>query len=98
MDLTVVDNVDEQRFEARAGDAVAGFVRYRRTPEGVVAAHTEVDDAYEGQGVGSTLVRGMLDELRARGEKVVPQCPFVRSFLSKHSQEYGDLVAGTPAS
>ena len=98
MDLTVVDNADQQRFEARAGDAVAGFVRYRLIPDGIVAVHTEVDSSFEGQGVGTTLVRGMLDELRARGAKVVPQCPFVRDFVTRHADEYGDMVVSAAGS
>ena len=46
---------------------------------------------FEGHGVGSRLVQGALDDLRARGLAVVPLCPFVAGFIDRHP-EYADLV------
>ena len=43
--------------------------------------------------VGSALVRGALDIIRARNEKVQPRCPFVSAFIRKNPQ-YRDLLAG----
>jgi hypothetical protein len=97
MDVTVVDNADRSRFEARSGQSVAGFADYRREPHAVVVVHTEVDSAFEGQGVGSTLTRGLLDELRRRGETVQPDCPFVRRYVQSHWDEYGSMVVGVKA-
>jgi predicted GNAT family acetyltransferase len=94
MDLTVVDNEQRRRFEAIDEAAVAGFMVYRRRSDAVVITHTEVDGAYEGQGVGSRLVRGGLDQIRAEGLLVVPECPFVRRFLSRHWDDYADIVVG----
>jgi predicted GNAT family acetyltransferase len=94
MDVTVVDNSEATRYEARAGDAIAGFAVYRREPEAVVVVHTEVDPAFEGQGIGSILVRGMLDQLRDEGATVRPECPFVRSYVRKHWDAYGAMVTG----
>jgi uncharacterized protein len=37
-------------------------------------------------------VRQALDDVRANGETVVAQCPFVKSFIHRHADEYGDLV------
>jgi predicted GNAT family acetyltransferase len=50
-----------------------------------------VDDAFEGHGVGSTLVREALDAVRGEGLRVVPQCPFVKEFIGRHP-EYADLT------
>jgi predicted GNAT family acetyltransferase len=94
MDVTVVDNSDASRFEARADGAVAGFAEYRREPEALVVVHAEVDPAYEGRGIGSTLARGMLDQLRDQGVTVRPECPFVRSYVRKHWDRYGAMVTG----
>ena len=94
MDLTVVDNEQRRRFEVIDEAAVAGFMVYRRRSDAVVITHTEVDGAYEGQGVGSRLVRGGLDQIRAEGLIVVPECPFVRRFLSRHWDDYADIVVG----
>jgi predicted GNAT family acetyltransferase len=90
--VTVRDNSEEGRFEALdESGVVAGFAAYRRSGGRVVFTHTEVDDAFEGQGVGSTLVRGALDAVRGEGARVEVQCPFVGSYIEGH-QEYADLL------
>ena len=48
--------------------------------------------ALEGHGIGSALVRGVLDIARAQGMKVVPVCPFVKGYMDRHP-EYADLRA-----
>jgi predicted GNAT family acetyltransferase len=57
-----------------------------------VFTHTDIDDAFEGRGLGSTLVRAALDTARERGLAVRPDCPFVRAYVAKHPDEYLDLV------
>jgi predicted GNAT family acetyltransferase len=88
---TVVDNSAEQRYEIRVGDDVAGFIQYRARPGLIALIHTEVDDRFEGQGIGSKLVSGALDDAREKGLDVLPFCPFVNSWLQKHP-DYADLV------
>lgn len=96
MDITVVDNAPEDRYDARTSDGkVAGFAAYQVANRLIVMTHTEVDPAYEGQGVASALIRGALDDIRTRGLAVVPLCPFVKTFLTRHP-EYGDLVYSAP--
>jgi predicted GNAT family acetyltransferase len=97
VDISVADNEHLHRYEATVDGKVAGFLRYLDRPQGVrVLVHTEVEPAYEGKGVGGRLVAGALDAERARGGKIVPECPFVKTYLKRHP-EYGDLVAGDPA-
>jgi uncharacterized protein len=91
-DLRVVDNPEASRYELRQGATLAGVIEYRPEPGAVVLLHTEVDPAFEGQGLGGRLVAGALGDLRARGRKLVPQCPFVRSYLRRHPGD-ADLVA-----
>ena len=88
----VKDNPAMGRFEMTSGCAVA-FVEYERAGDDRIALlHTEVPEALSGQGVGSKLVRGVLDALRAEGAKVVPRCEFVAAFVERHP-EYRDLLA-----
>ena len=56
-DLVVRDNPEELRYEAVRDGQLLGFIRYRTEPGIVVLVHTEVDEAVEGTGVGSQLVR-----------------------------------------
>ena len=66
---TVVHNPEQSRYEIHVDGERAGFTRYRRTPDAVVFDHTEIDDAYEGQGLGGQLARGALDDVRAHGRR-----------------------------
>ncbi|WP_436794983.1 GNAT family N-acetyltransferase [Actinospongicola halichondriae] len=89
--VEVTDVPDASRFEAKIGGKLAGFTEYERRDGRVIFPHTEVDDAYEGQGVGSAIARGALDAMRDAGEKIVPLCPFIAGYIERHD-EYADLV------
>lgn len=82
---------DHTRY-ALATDAGDAVVDYERRGETLVFVHTEVPRAAEGHGVGSALVRGTLDHVRADGRTMVPACPFIAAFVERHP-EYADLVA-----
>lgn len=53
--------------------------------------HTEVAEAYSGQGLASKLVHRVLDDALASGHLIVPVCPYVAAWLSRHRQ-YADHV------
>ncbi|WP_344822331.1 GNAT family N-acetyltransferase [Actinocorallia longicatena] len=88
----VTNNTARSRYEISVDGAVAGYSQYVMKDGAVVFTHTEIDMDYEGQGLGSKLVRGMLADVRERGLKMVPQCPFVKEYVKKHP-EYADLRA-----
>jgi predicted GNAT family acetyltransferase len=56
-----------------------------------IFVHTEVDDAYEGQGVASALARHALDDVRDHGGRIVPLCPFISAYVARHP-EYQALI------
>ncbi|MBJ7359082.1 GNAT family N-acetyltransferase [Nocardioides sp.] len=94
-DVQVTDNPGESRFEAHVDGELAGFAVYTTADDLVTFTHTEVFDAFEGQGVGSALARGALDAVRADGtRKVLPRCSFIRGWIEKHP-DYQDLVDPT---
>ncbi len=93
----VADAPERSRFEIHVDGRLAGFAAYRAKPYGdgpdlLVFTHTEVDDAFEGRGLGSVLVRTALDSARSRGLPVRPDCPFVRAYIARHPDEYLALV------
>ena len=90
--LTVADDAEKRRYEARLGSEVVGFVTYRLDQGRMTLIHTEVEVAWEGKGIASQLVAGALDDIRARGLTVVPLCPFASAYLRRHP-EYSDLLA-----
>ena len=95
--VRVIDDPAENRYEAFVGDTMVGFLQYRRTPKVVILTHTEVDPELERHGYGTALARHALDEARARGEHVIPRCPFVSAFVEDHL-EYADVVARSSGS
>jgi predicted GNAT family acetyltransferase len=87
----VLDAAESSRFEIHVDGKLAGFAVYRLGQGRISFIHTEIDDAFAGQGLGGKLVRSALDAARARGLAVIPLCPFVRSWIQKH-EDYMDLV------
>jgi uncharacterized protein len=92
MEPTVTDVPEDSRYEIRDGDRRLGLAAYVRRGDQVVFTHTEVDPDAGRPGLGSTLVRAALDDVRSKGGTVVAQCSFVRGWIERHP-EYQDLVA-----
>jgi predicted GNAT family acetyltransferase len=94
METTIRDVPEADRYEIRDGERVLGLAAYERRGDTVVFTHTEVDPDAGQSGLGSSLVRAALDDVRSNGGSVVPQCSFVRGWIERHP-EYQDLVADT---
>jgi uncharacterized protein len=90
MSNNVRDNTGRHRFELDADGHVA-FSNYRRDGGTINILHTEVPKELNGRGIGSTLVRGLLDIARAQRLTVKPLCPFASAYIAKHP-EYADLL------
>jgi predicted GNAT family acetyltransferase len=96
-DITVVHQPEERRYELLVAGGHAGELVYRERDEGVLALlHTEVDQKRRQRGLGSALVAGALADVRKRGLRVVPICPFVDDYIRRHPK-HTDLVVSDPA-
>ena len=90
--IEVVDVPDLGRFEIRVDGAVAGFTQYViPDPEHVDFIHTEISDAYAGQGLAGKLATAALGAVRTSGRRAIPHCPFIASFIQKNP-EYEDIT------
>jgi predicted GNAT family acetyltransferase len=91
--IEVVDNAGDQRYDLLVDGELAGTIVYRDPRTGVrQLVHTEVRPELSGQGLAAVLAGAALDDVRSKGWKVVPTCPYVASYVQKHP-EYEDLVA-----
>lgn len=91
-DAIFADNTERHRYELRKGGEVAAFAEYNLLEGALMFTHTEVLPQFEGQGLGSRLAKAALDDVRQRGLRAIPQCPFIAGYIRKHP-EYLDLVA-----
>jgi predicted GNAT family acetyltransferase len=91
MASNVRDNTERNRFELDADGHIA-FSNYKRADGVLTILHTEVPKALEGRGIGSALIRGVLDTARRQELKVIAVCPFAKSYIERHP-EYADLLA-----
>jgi predicted GNAT family acetyltransferase len=103
-DQTLVkDHPAEHRYEITVAGRTAGYSAYLDRPGGEgggqrrVFIHTEIDPNYEGQGLGSILVKGALADVRASGRRAVAVCPFVSVYLKRHPEEDDIVDRATPA-
>lgn len=86
----VQNNEAKHRYELEVEGHIAASY-YQLSDNVITFIHTEVPKELEGKGIGSRLVKGALDQVRASGLKVVAQCPFVKAYIGKHP-EYADLL------
>lgn len=93
--LSVTDvtrNDEAQRYELRLDGVPVGFAEYKTTSDLIVFTHTVIEPQFEGQGLGSTLARAALDDVRAAGDRqVLPLCSFIKGWIARHP-DYADLV------
>lgn len=90
----VVHDEAGSRYVLMRGDDELGFAAYETGERGeLVFTHTEIDPDKQEKGLGSHLVRGALDDVRANSSaRVVAKCPFVFRYISEHD-EYQDLTS-----
>lgn len=90
--IEVTGNPQRSCYEVRVNGDLAGVCEYKLKDDVMAFTHTEIDPAFEGRGVGSALVRQVLDDVRAKGDcRVLPVCPFVKRWIERHP-DYQDLL------
>ncbi|KXC04527.1 GNAT family N-acetyltransferase [Microbacterium hominis] len=84
-DVRISRNDEKDRYEILVDGDIAGYTEFEEDTEGrLVFPHTEIDPAYGGRGLGTKLVAAAMADEAARGDVVVPVCPFIVTYLQKH--------------
>ncbi len=94
---SVVRNEDAERYElildgvetheAGTDNAVAGFAAFQESDTHIAFTHTELEEAYRGQGLASRLAETALADAVARGKVIIPLCPYMARYLERHEIE-----------
>lgn len=90
--ISVVNVAARRRYEIRAGGTLVGFAQYRAPDEEHVDfMHTKIETGYERRGLASELVAQALADVRARGRRIIPHCPYVAQWLTRH-HDFDDIT------
>ena len=87
----VTNNEARQRYEL-AGEGGIAVAYYEPRGAAIALTHTVVPERLQGHGLASILIKAALADIRQRGLKVVPDCPFVAHYIERHPEEQ-DLLA-----
>jgi predicted GNAT family acetyltransferase len=85
-------NDERQRYELLLDGLVVGIADFHGDGYTLTFPHTVIDDDLRGNGYGAELVRGALDDVRARGKRVIPRCWYVAQFIDENP-DYAVLLA-----
>ena len=83
-DITVTRDDAASRYEIRSGETLAGFAEFDLRPGAIRFVHTEIDPAFQGQGLAGILAERALTDATASGEAIVPLCPYIAKYLTTH--------------
>ncbi len=92
LDHVVRDNPERERYELVVDDRIVSIDDYSSDGSTIVVPHVETDPSMRGQGMADRLMRGLLDDLRARNMTIVPRCPFAAAYVRDHPDD-ADLLA-----
>ena len=92
MTISYVNNESRHRVEMYADDVLAGVEVYSLDGDVLTFVHTEIYEQFAGRHIGTLLASHVLDDARRQGLRVIPECPFIRSFIADHEAQYLDLV------
>lgn len=86
------------RFVVRLGDEDAELVYARVGPKLIDLQHTYVPERARGHHVAEELAKAAFAYAQENGFRVIPSCPFVRTWLRSHPDEVKLLDAPYAAS
>ncbi|MDE0065391.1 MAG: GNAT family N-acetyltransferase [Acidimicrobiaceae bacterium] len=92
MNLEVRNNSARQRYELIVEGRIVSVADYQLDGTIVVVPHVETDPSMRGRGLADRLMRGMLDDLRANKQSILPLCGFAAAFIDDHPED-ADLLA-----
>ncbi|WP_394773361.1 GNAT family N-acetyltransferase [Flavobacterium sp.] len=92
MEIKQINDTRRGYFEAVEDGKEAGKMTYTWAGDSkFIIDHTEVNEEFNGKGVGKKLVLASVDYARANNVKIIPLCPFAKSVFDK-TEEIRDVL------
>ena len=83
--IELEDNGAKGRYVVKGPDGAEAEMTFTKVGEHqLIIDHTEVPDAFRGQGVGARLVMRAVEDARAAGKTIIPLCPFAAAQFRRH--------------
>ncbi len=93
-DIQLQDTGSKGRYFLRGRGGAEAEMTFSKAGEHLlIIDHTEVPDAFRGQGAGLRLVTRAVEDARAAGKKIIPLCPFANAQFKRHP-EWADVLKG----
>ncbi len=89
----LIKNEANNRFEFNIDGAIA-LINYVKRGNVYFLIHTEVPEDLQGRGIAGLLVEKTFKYLDESGYKILPNCPYVQSYIKRHPV-WEKLVAGS---
>lgn len=84
MEIKQINDTRRGYFEAIEDEKEAGKMTYTWAGDSkFIIDHTEVNEEFNGQGVGKKLVMAAVEYARTNNLKIIPLCPFAKSVFDK---------------
>jgi predicted GNAT family acetyltransferase len=91
-EITLQDSGSKGRYVLRSAAGDEAEMTFTKVGEHrIIIDHTEVPDAFRGQGAGLRLVARAVEDARAAGRKIIPLCPFANAQFRRH-KEWADVL------
>ncbi|MGX9142879.1 GNAT family N-acetyltransferase [Mesorhizobium sp. 128a] len=91
-EIELEDRGSKGRYFLRGPDGSEAEMTFTKIGEHqIIIDHTEVPDAFRGQGAGLRLVTRAVEDMRAAGKKIIPLCPFANAQFRRHP-EWADVL------
>ena len=79
----LIDNQEHHQYEFHIEGHIAK-IEYKKARGKIYLIHTEVPEALKGRGIGTRLVKSVLEDIQEKGLELVPLCPFVKAYLDRN--------------
>ena len=92
--ISYIDESHKGRYEAVVEGVpdAAELTLSKLSEQTIIVDHTGVPDALRGKGLARALAERVIADARAKGQKIVPLCPFLRAYALKRKQELADVI------